>query len=135
MPESSYRTLKRPAGVEVIEQVAFVRLVPTDLAGRDSAQVQPAHVGRGEQPPDRAAVARDRRDYQARTQTSRDILLADRDHARIWDQELAVGERMLGGNAENNRRQPVRAPLVDCQAAALPVRHMVFDRGYHVVPV
>src|SRR5258708_7198332 len=67
MPVSSYRKLKRPAGVQVIEQVAFVRLVPTDLTGWDSAQIQTPHVGRREEAPDEATVIRDRRDHQART--------------------------------------------------------------------
>src|ERR1035438_5169852 len=45
----SYRALKRPAGVEMVEQVAFVGLIPTDAMRGNRAQVQAADIGGGEQ--------------------------------------------------------------------------------------
>jgi len=43
----------------MIEQIAFVRLVPTDLPCGDSAQVQSAYVWGREQPSGEFGVVRD----------------------------------------------------------------------------
>src|SRR5258708_28831860 len=44
------QALEGSPGVEMIEQVAFLRLFPTDVHGRDRPEVQPADVAGGEQP-------------------------------------------------------------------------------------
>src|SRR5580658_10254874 len=61
----SYGTLKRAAGVQMIEQVAFVRLIPTDALRGDRAQVQAANIGGGEQARDQLAVVGDGGDHEA----------------------------------------------------------------------
>src|SRR5215472_4400334 len=125
MPESSYRDLKCPAGVKMIEQIALVRLVPTDLTRRDSAQVEPSYVRRREQPRGEGAIVRDRCDHQAWSQSSRDVLLAHGNHAGIWKQEFTIGQGMRGGITQYYRREQIAAPIVDHQLAAASVR-----RGY-----
>src|SRR5882724_6400755 len=116
----------------MIEQVAFMRLVPTDLAGGDSAQVEPAHIRRGEQPRDQARIARDRRDHQAGTKALRDFVLWNRNHAGKRKQELAVGQWMLWRIAQNDGGPQVGAALVDYQAAAAPVGRAEIARALAV---
>ena len=51
--------VNRAAAVQVIEQVALVRLVPADLVGGNRAEVQPVHVRRAHEAPRRALVVAD----------------------------------------------------------------------------
>src|ERR1043165_3145373 len=72
--------LKSAPGVQVIEQIALVRLVPTDAIGGNRAQVQASDVRRGEQPRDQLAILRDRGYYQAWAKRPRDLILAHGNH-------------------------------------------------------
>src|SRR5579871_4615863 len=56
--------LEGAARVQVIEQIAFVRLIPADARGRNGAQIQPSDVGGSEQARNQLAVVRDRGNHQ-----------------------------------------------------------------------
>src|SRR5882762_5012528 len=102
MRRSSYRALKRPAGVQVIEQVAFVRLVPTDPVGRDGAEVQPAHIRTRQQPRDELTIMCDSRYDETRSEGARHLVLAHGYHACEGEEEFAIRERMLGRVAQDD---------------------------------
>ncbi len=60
------RSADRAAAVEVLEQIALVRLIPADAAGRDRAEIQAVDQGRSQQPLLQRIVTRDRRDDERR---------------------------------------------------------------------
>src|ERR1700691_5183762 len=92
----SYGALKRPAGVEMIEQVAFVRLVPTDALRGNRAQVQAAHIGGSQQRRDQLAIVRDSGYHHARAKGAGDGVLVHRHYAGERKEEFAVGQGMRG---------------------------------------
>ena len=55
--------LKRSPRVQMLEQVALVRLIPTNLPGGDRADVEPVDIARGVQLGREILVARDRGGY------------------------------------------------------------------------
>src|SRR5215471_14662139 len=64
--------LKRTSSIEMFEQVPLVRLVPTDLVGRNRAEIQAVNNRRADQPANKLLVSRYRRDHEALTQDFRD---------------------------------------------------------------
>src|ERR1039457_1034219 len=128
----SYRALKRPAGVEMVEQVAFVGLIPTDAVRGNRAQVQAAHIGGGEQARDQLAVVRDGGDDKARTERARDLVLAHRHHAGEREEKFAVGQRMRGRIAQHDSGQQVRAALESGEARAFSIRRGDVARSFPI---
>src|SRR5215203_18762 len=103
--------MKRPARVEVLEEVALVRLIPADDAGRHRPDVEASDEGRLREAADEPLVLGDGRDDEAGAERRGQLLLSDLDDARKGEQELAVGERVVETVAVDDRGQQIRAAL------------------------
>ena len=106
------RALNRAARVEVLEQVALVRLVPADLRGRDRRR------GSGGRRAARRAAARRSAGSSVIAVTTSEwpeavgqLVLAAPHDAGEREQELAVGQRMLRRRRKDDRRQQVGAAV------------------------
>src|SRR3954471_10950484 len=103
--------MKGSPRVEVLEEVAFVRLIPAHEVGRDRPDVQAPDEGRLREAAYERGVLGDGRDDEARAERLGHRTLRDFDDAREGEQELAVGERVFGPVTTHDRRQKVRAPF------------------------
>jgi len=57
-----YGALKSPARVQMLKQVSFVRLIPTDMTRRHSTQIQAVNIGRRDEPVYQFRIISDGRD-------------------------------------------------------------------------
>src|ERR1043165_3985128 len=108
--------MKGPARVEVFEEVALVRLIPADDAGRHRPDVETPDERRLREAADEPFVFGDGRDDEAGAERFGYRLLPDLDDAREGEQKFAVGERMLGAVAADDRRQKVGAAFAAGEA-------------------
>src|SRR5215216_2687825 len=76
------RAVEGSARVEVLEEVALVRLIPADDAGRHRPDVETADEGRPREAADEPFVLRDGRDDEARAERLGYLVLPQLDDAR-----------------------------------------------------
>ena len=100
-------TLEGATRVEMIEQIAFVRLVPLNLVRRYGAEVEPAHQRRCQLPVRHPFIFGNGRNHKTRTHRARNFGFVHRHYAGKREQKFAVCERMLGRLAMDDRRQQV----------------------------
>src|ERR1700749_3231774 len=116
MSSPGRRAVEGPTRVEVLEEVAFVRLIPAHEVGRDGADVQAPDERRLREAAYERGVLRDGRDDERRPERFGDVVLLDLDDAREGKQELAVGERGFGRLTMHDRRQKIRAAFASREA-------------------
>src|SRR5690242_7962271 len=88
-------SLKRPAGIEMVKQIAFVRLVPADFHRRNGADVQAVNQWRSQQSFDQFFILGDCRNHQSFAQPFGDFSLIDFDDAGKGKEKFLVRKRMV----------------------------------------
>src|SRR5262249_47352478 len=99
--------LESAASVKVLEQITFMRLIPTDVVGGHGSEIEPIDIGRGDQFLNQHSVVRDRGHYQTWSQRFGNLVLIRLDDAGKGKKKLSICERMRCGLAKNDRRQQV----------------------------
>ena len=95
----------------MIEEIAFVRLIPDDAIGLEGAQIQAADVLGREQAAAELFVIRDGRQHQRLPHDFRNLTLIHFNDAGEWEQEFFVGERMLGRVDQHDSGEQVGAAI------------------------
>src|ERR1039458_95095 len=105
---------QRPAAVEKLEQVAFMRLVPRNLHRGDGAEVQAVDQRRFEQARAESRVLRDGGDYQGRSDLAEHSRLRNLHNARVGTKEFPVGQRVGERIAEHDGGTQIRGAFEGC---------------------
>src|ERR1035441_9202410 len=112
---------QRPAAVEKLEQVAFMRLVPRDLHRGDGAEVQAVDQRRFEQARAESRVLRDGGDYQGGSDLVEHVRLRDLHHTCIGTKELPVGQRVGERITQDDGGKQIRGAFEGDLAVAAPI--------------
>ena len=105
----------------MFEEIAFVRLIPTDLVCRHRADVQAIDIRGGNQSLNQFRISSDCRDDQAWSKRFRNLVLVDFHDAGKRKQKFLVGERMIRVFTEHDGRKQVRTIVPAHQSFALAV--------------
>src|SRR5688572_1091310 len=116
----------------MLEEIAFVRLIPPDLRRRQRSEVQAIDVRRRDEPRPECRIVRNAADDQRRAKAVRQIRRLHLDDAREWKQELAIRQRMIGV-AANHRWKNVGASVSGNHSlAASDLRGYVSCRAFPI---
>ena len=120
--------MKCPGTKEKFDDIAFVRLQPIELDGRDRADVQAVDLGRIDQLALPLLISGDRAADQGGPDLLKHLLLRAADDANEGEHVLSIGQLQLRRVTMNHRRTQIRAAFLFREARSESGGHVLSAR-------